>query len=77
MVENKYASRRKTLSDSSKRQTVYNIIHHLHQIRTHMLAEQAQQESIDKTELKQIMSELRNKGLIYSPKPGHVVCVDP
>ena len=32
--------------------------------------------NIDTGELKEIISELRLKGLIYSPKPGTFTCVD-
>jgi hypothetical protein len=64
------------LERAGKRQTVYNIIHHLHSINVTNLINEAKRENIDWHELKGILTELRQKGLIYSPRAGVVVCVD-
>jgi len=71
-------NRRTTLKNrnSGKRQTVYNIIHKLHCLRVKNLADEVIEQDIETKELKSILKELEQKGLIYSPKPGMVGCVD-
>ena len=64
------------LERAGKRQTVYNIIHELHTLKVDSLIDQAQDEHIDKYELKGIVAELKQKGLVYTPKPGFVASVD-
>jgi len=59
-----------------RRQTVYNLIHRLHMLKVASLEEEACRESIDKGELRTILHDLKERGLVYSPKPGFVVCVD-
>ena len=61
---------------ATRRQTVYNIIHRLHESKVSCVQEEAKAESIEREELISILSELKQKGLVYSPKPGRVVCVD-
>jgi hypothetical protein len=61
---------------AGKRQTVYNMIHRLHELRVANLAAEAELEHIDRRELKEILVELRQRGLVYSPKSGFVTCVD-
>jgi hypothetical protein len=75
------AVRKKWVSETSleragKRQTVYNIIHRLHMTRVESLADEAARQNIDRGELKTIVTDLKLKGLIYTPKPGTVGCVD-
>ena len=62
--------------DALQRQRVYNIIHRLHELNVASLEVEAEAESIDRDELRDILYELKEKGLIYSPKPGKFVCVD-
>jgi hypothetical protein len=64
------------LARAGKRQTVYEIIHHLHELNTAKLQSEAERKKIDSGELREIIVELRQKGLIYSPKPGTFTCVD-
>ena len=64
------------LERAGRRQAVYNIIHGLHTLRMRDLQEQAHSRNIDAGELKLILGELKGKGLVYSPKPGVVGCVD-
>ncbi|MFH0863387.1 MAG: hypothetical protein V1875_10230 [Candidatus Altiarchaeota archaeon] len=64
------------LERAGKRQTVYDIIHGLHELNTTSLRAEAQRRKIESVELKEIIVELRQKGLIYSPKPGMFTCVD-
>lgn len=69
-------NRETSLGRAGRRQTVYNIIHKLHQLKVASLEEEAVSEHIEKSELKGLLQDLRQRGLIYSPKPGFVVCVD-
>jgi len=64
------------LERAGKRQTVYNIVHKLHNLKVKNLVLEAEQENINRDELKDILDELRQKGLVYTPKPGFVGCVD-
>lgn len=64
------------LERAGKRQTVYNIIHGLSTMKVDSLISQAEGEHIDRQELKGILTELKRKGLVYTPKPGFVGCVD-
>lgn len=64
------------LETAGKRQTIYNMIQKLHTMKISALIQEAETESICAGELKDILSELKNKGLIYSPKAGEIVCVD-
>ena len=61
---------------AGRRQTVYNIIHKLHSLDMAGLKAEAGRKNIDVEELKSIIHELRQKGLIYSPKPGQLAAVD-
>ncbi|MFH1056082.1 MAG: hypothetical protein V1744_08325 [Candidatus Altiarchaeota archaeon] len=61
---------------SGKRQKVYSIIHKLHMLKVTSLTSEAESERITGEELGEILDELKLKGLIYSPKPGFVDCVD-
>jgi hypothetical protein len=45
-------------------------------MRTNALADEPQIGSIEESEIRDIIRELKQKGLIYSPKPGFVGCVD-
>jgi hypothetical protein len=76
VVKKTFKSCESRLQRAGKRQTVYEIIHHLHELNRENLAEAASRKNIDTGELKEIISELRLKGLIYSPKPGTFTCVD-
>ena len=67
---------RTTLESAGRRQTVYNIIHQLHTLKIKSLREKVEEVNIHSSELKSILKELEQKGLIYSPKPGVVGCVD-
>jgi len=64
------------LERAGKRQTVYNIIHKLHEMNVASLLLEAERENIDSSEAKTILHDLKEKGLIYSPKPGVLACVD-
>ncbi len=64
------------LERAGKRQTVYNIIHRLHSLKLNSLEEEAGVEDISGDELKGILNELTEKGLVYSPKRGYVGCVE-
>ncbi|MBD3260447.1 MAG: hypothetical protein GF334_01995 [Candidatus Altiarchaeales archaeon] len=64
------------LERAGKRQQIYNIIHQLHQLNLKKLFVEAQKEEIGQKELTQILDELQSKGLVYSPKPGYIGCVD-
>ncbi|MFH1403604.1 MAG: hypothetical protein ABIH11_04965 [Candidatus Altiarchaeota archaeon] len=71
------AVRRNTsLQNAGKRQTVYNIIHRLHSLRIRSLREEVEKADIESSELKLILKDLEKKGLIYTPKPGVIGCVD-
>jgi len=61
---------------SNKRQAVYNIIHSLHELQVKKLAVEAEKKDIVAEELREILRELEQKGLVYTPKPGIVGCVD-
>ncbi|MBD3387789.1 MAG: hypothetical protein GF416_01960 [Candidatus Altiarchaeales archaeon] len=65
-----------TLERAGKRQTVYDIIHTLNTLKVESLISEAEQREITRDELKGILAELRAKGLVYSPKPGEIVCVE-
>ena len=65
-----------SLERAGKRQTIYNIIHELHTLRVDNLIDKAEEEEIDRIELKDIVGELRQKGLVYTPKPGYIGCVE-
>ncbi|MFC2162520.1 hypothetical protein ACFLRF_02470 [Candidatus Altiarchaeota archaeon] len=70
-------TRRKTsLQSAGKRQTIYNIIHQLNILKVKNLKEKASQQDIQAQELKQILKDLEQKGLVYCPKPGVIGCVD-
>jgi hypothetical protein len=64
------------LERAGRRQTVYNLIHSLHMLQVRELEEQARLKHIESDELRLILGELKVKGLVYSPKPGMVGCVD-
>lgn len=68
--------RKHTQVQSSKRQRVYDVIYHMHMMRVNALPSEPRISSIDESEIKDIIKELKQKGLIYSPKPGYVDCVD-
>ena len=76
VVKKTYRKAETRLQQAGKRQTVYEIIHHLHELNRDRLTEAASKKDIDNGELKEILSELRQRGLIYSPKPGMFTCVD-
>jgi len=65
-----------SLERAGKRQTVYNIIHRLNDLKVTNLIEEAEVEEIDRQELKGILDELRTRGLIYAPRRGYVGCVE-
>jgi len=65
-----------SLERAGKRQTVYNMIHHIHTLKVESLINQAEERDIDRLELKDILADLKQKGLVYTPKPGFVGCVD-
>jgi len=67
---------RPTANHSDHRQAVYNIIHKLHELQVKKLAIEAEKKDIEAMEFKQILKELEQKGLVYSPKPGVVGCVE-
>jgi DNA replicative helicase MCM subunit Mcm2 (Cdc46/Mcm family) len=48
----------------------------MHMMRVNALPSEPRISSIDESEIKDIIKELKQKGLIYSPKPGYVDCVD-
>lgn len=64
------------LEMAGKRQRVYNIIHRLHQMNVKSLFSEVEKEEISRKELKEILGDLENRGLVFSPKPGIVGCVD-
>jgi hypothetical protein len=64
------------LGRAGKRQTVYNIIHNLHEMRLSSIELKAHDEKIEGDELRTILKDLEKKGLVYSPKPGLFACVD-
>ncbi|HHQ45434.1 MAG TPA: hypothetical protein ENN13_04785 [Candidatus Altiarchaeales archaeon] len=64
------------LEHAGKRQAVYNIIHKLNSLEIRRLRQEAVKERITQRELKEILGELEEKGLVYAPKPGFVSCVD-
>ncbi|MCX6694719.1 MAG: hypothetical protein NTU61_00265 [Candidatus Altiarchaeota archaeon] len=72
----KQSSYRHANSRSDKRQKVYNIIHKLHELQVKRLAVEAEKNDIVGMELKEILKELEQKGLVYCPKRGVVGCVD-
>lgn len=64
------------LERAGKRQAIYNIIHRLHELKMRQLMDEAEKEKIDGKELREILNELEDKGLVYNPKPGVIGCVD-
>ena len=72
----KRSSYRHANSRSDRRQRVYNIIHKLHELQVKKLAVEAEKNDIVGMELKEILKELEQKGLVYCPKRGVVGCVD-
>jgi len=64
------------LEHAGKRQAVYNIIHNLNKLEVRKLRAEALKEKITQSELKEILGELEEKGLVYAPRPGFVRCVD-
>ena len=64
------------LERAGKRQAVYDVIHKLNGLRVENILKEADDVGVAHEELKTILSELKQRGLIYSPKPGFVCCVD-
>ena len=69
-------SHKHLISRSDKRQTVYNIVYRLHELKVKSLELEAGKNDIIGPEFKEILKELEQKGLVYCPKPGVVGCVD-
>lgn len=59
---------------SIRRQSVYNTIHRLHQCKVKILSAEMGGE-IPEKEIKSYVKELKDKGLIYHPRPGTIACV--
>lgn len=64
------------LEAAAKRQAVYNIICCIPQLSVSSLAVEAEKECIDLSELRNILKDLRRRGLIFSPKRGYVSSTD-
>lgn len=48
----------------------------LHRIKTVKIIEEAEKRNIDKKEVKEIISFLKEKGMVYQPKPGVIEIVE-
>lgn len=59
-----------------KRHLVYELLKDLHRIKTTKIIEEAEKQNIDKKEVKEIISLLKEKGMIYQPKPGILEIVE-
>ena len=68
--EERYKKGDSMLERVGKRQRIYRIIHRLNILNQSTLAEEAEREEVNADELKEIISELKSRGLIYEPEPG-------
>jgi len=59
-----------------KRHFIYDMLKELHRIKTIKIIEEAEKRNINKKEVKEIISSLKEKGMIYQPKPGIVEIVE-
>ena len=59
-----------------KRHFIYDMLKELHRIKTVKIIEEAEKNNIDKKEVKEIISFLKEKGMIYQPKPGVIEIVE-
>jgi hypothetical protein len=64
------------LERAGKRQAIYNIIYRLHTLDIANLELEAQRQEIPCEDVRGLVGELKQKGLVYSPKPGRLSCVD-